>query len=137
MQRKQQYMYRHHLSQGNTVSLALLSSASLVCLIQSHTNCPHSTSHGESYRETLTINKDYFKKTSANQQLGCIMLVLCVCNKSYAQSWSAITRLQQTIKSIKHFYFQISTSYFTCLSCTDHSSFEHKVVKTSKSSVNQ
>ena len=40
------------------VSLALLSSASPVCLTQFHTNCPHSTSHGESYRKRVQASSE-------------------------------------------------------------------------------
>ena len=59
------------------VSLALLSSASLVCSTQFHTNCPHSTSHGESYRKRVQASSEA-KSRKWPQEYGPITYVIHV-----------------------------------------------------------
>ena len=53
------------------VSLALLSSASPVCLTQFHTNCPHSTSHGESYRKRVQDHQN-LNQENGHKNIDCI-----------------------------------------------------------------
>lgn len=75
------------------VSLALLSSASPVCLTQFHTNCPHSTSHGESYRKGVHKNYQKLNQENGHKNMDCITYFTRVCNKRCHRTALAILHI--------------------------------------------
>lgn len=92
------------------VSLALLSSASLVCLTQFHTNCPHSTSHGESYRKGSKNQK--LNQENGHKNMRCIKCDMCMSQEicTYLEPFlqSAITRNSKSIHALHFFFFKTS-----------------------------
>ena len=97
------------------VSLALLSSASPVCLTQFHTNCPHSTSHGESYRKRVQASSE--AKSRKWPQEYRLYHKCDTCNKRYAHFWTHSFKVpSQETESIDVFFFIFKTRHFTyCL----------------------